>query len=105
MGVRKDLKRAKRRADLAGRTTVETVKDENGTVREVRSKVLAAHPASGTTADIPFTNADEAPDAVVLRREEGARGARSRRRPSPGRSPPWPRAWSRPVSSRATGSP
>ncbi|MGV9873186.1 AMP-dependent synthetase/ligase [Streptomyces cellulosae] len=71
MGVRKDLKRAKRRADLAGRTTVETVKDENGTVREVRSKVLAAHPASGTTADIPFTNADEAPDAVVLRREEG----------------------------------
>ncbi|CAL9337912.1 Long-chain-fatty-acid--CoA ligase FadD15 [Streptomyces sp. enrichment culture] len=71
MGVRKDLKRAKRRADLAGRTTVETVKDENGSVREVRSKVLAAHPASGTTADIPFTNADEAPDAVVLRREEG----------------------------------
>ncbi|MGV9953351.1 AMP-dependent synthetase/ligase [Streptomyces cellulosae] len=71
MGVRKDLKRAKRRADLAGRTTVETVKDENGAVREVRSKVLAAHPASGTTADIPFTNADEAPDAVVLRREEG----------------------------------
>ncbi|MEV5399412.1 AMP-dependent synthetase/ligase [Streptomyces cellulosae] len=71
MGVRKDLKRAKRRADLTGRTTVETVKDENGTVREVRSKVLAAHPASGTTADIPFTNADEAPDAVVLRREEG----------------------------------
>ncbi|GGT40561.1 AMP-dependent synthetase/ligase [Streptomyces althioticus] len=73
MGVRKDLKRAKRRADLAGRTSVETVKDEHGTVREVRTEVLAAHPVTGTTADVPFTNADEAPDAVVLRREE--RGA------------------------------
>ncbi|MDT3727254.1 AMP-dependent synthetase/ligase [Streptomyces sp. DSM 41972] len=71
MGVRKDLKRAKRRAGLAGRTSVETVKDEHGTVREVRTEVLAAHPVTGTTADVPFTNADEAPDAVVLRREEG----------------------------------
>ncbi|WP_406718910.1 AMP-dependent synthetase/ligase [Streptomyces althioticus] len=71
MGVRKDLKRAKRRADLAGRTSVETVRDEHGTVREVRTEVLAAHPVTGTTADVPFTNADEAPDAVVLRREEG----------------------------------
>ncbi|MGW5904639.1 AMP-dependent synthetase/ligase [Streptomyces althioticus] len=71
MGVRKDLKRAKRRADLAGRTSVETVRDERGTVREVRTEVLAAHPVTGTTADVPFTNADEAPDAVVLRREEG----------------------------------
>ncbi|MFF8584002.1 AMP-dependent synthetase/ligase [Streptomyces althioticus] len=71
MGVRKDLKRAKRRTDLAGRTSVETVKDERGTVREVRTEVLAAHPVTGTTADVPFTNADEAPDAVVLRREEG----------------------------------
>lgn len=70
MGVRKDLKRAKRRADLAGRTSVETVRDERGTVREVRTEVLAAHPVTGTTADVPFTNADEAPDAVVLRREE-----------------------------------
>ncbi|WP_411761394.1 AMP-dependent synthetase/ligase [Streptomyces tunisiensis] len=70
MGVRKDLKRAKRRADLAGRTSVVTVKDERGTVREVRTEVLAAHPVTGTTADVPFTNADEAPDAVVLRREE-----------------------------------
>ncbi len=71
MGVRKDLKRAKRRADLAGRNSVVTVKDERGTVREVRTEVLAAHPVTGTTADVPFTNADEAPDAVVLRREEG----------------------------------
>ncbi len=105
MGVRKDLKRAKRRADLAGRAHVETLKDEEGVVREVRAEVLAAHPAAGTTADIPFTNADEAPGAVVLRRAERGCGARSRRRPSPGRSPPWPRAWSPPVWSRATGSP
>ncbi|MEV5231390.1 AMP-dependent synthetase/ligase [Streptomyces pseudogriseolus] len=70
MGVRKDLKRAKRRADLAGRAHVETVKDEQGLVREVRAEVLAAHPAAGTIADIPFTNADEAPGAVVLRRAE-----------------------------------
>ncbi|MFJ8186273.1 AMP-dependent synthetase/ligase [Streptomyces sp. NPDC096105] len=70
MGVRKDLKRAKRRADLAGRSRVETVKDRRGVVREVRTEVLAAPPAAGTPADVPFTNADEAPDAVVLRREE-----------------------------------
>ncbi|MEV7014828.1 AMP-dependent synthetase/ligase [Streptomyces sp. NPDC093991] len=70
MGVRKDLKRAKRRADLAGRSRVETVKDRRGAVREVRTEVLAAPPAAGTPADVPFTNADEAPDAVVLRREE-----------------------------------
>ncbi|MFI8202627.1 AMP-dependent synthetase/ligase [Streptomyces sp. NPDC085937] len=70
MGVRKDLKRAKRRADLAGRTTVETVRDEHGVVREARTEALAARPATGSTADIPFTNAAEAPDAVVLRRQE-----------------------------------
>ncbi|QER87449.1 AMP-dependent synthetase/ligase [Streptomyces tendae] len=70
MGVRKDLKRAKRRADLAGRTRVETVRDERGVVREARTEALAARPATGTTADIPFTNAAEAPDAVVLRRQE-----------------------------------
>ncbi|MFI9821465.1 AMP-dependent synthetase/ligase [Streptomyces sp. NPDC052013] len=69
MGVRKDLKRAKRRTDLATRTRVETVKDERGVVREVRAAPLAPRPASGSTADIPFTNAAEAPDAVVLRRE------------------------------------
>ncbi|MBT3165204.1 long-chain fatty acid--CoA ligase [Streptomyces sp. Vc74B-19] len=70
MGVRKDLKRAKRRADLAGRTRVETVRDEHGVVREARTEALAARPATGSTADIPFTNAAEAPDAVVLRRQE-----------------------------------
>ncbi|XMA39865.1 AMP-dependent synthetase/ligase [Streptomyces albogriseolus] len=70
MGVRKDLKRAKRRADLAGRTRVETVRDEHGVVREARTEALAARPATGSTADIPFSNAAEAPDAVVLRRQE-----------------------------------
>lgn len=70
MGVRKDLKRAKRRTGLVGRTAVEITRDERGVVREVRTAALAARPTTGTPADIPFTNAAEAPDAVVLRREE-----------------------------------
>ncbi|WP_055594284.1 AMP-dependent synthetase/ligase [Streptomyces hirsutus] len=69
MGVRKDLKRAKRRADLAARTRTGTTRDEHGVVREVRTEPLAPRPATGSTADIPFTNAAEAPDEVVLRRE------------------------------------
>ncbi|WP_405652728.1 AMP-dependent synthetase/ligase [Streptomyces sp. NBC_01386] len=73
MGVRKDLQRAQQRADLTDRATVETVKDEHGTVREVRTAALAADPGGSTPADIPFTNAAEAPDAVVLRRKEGER--------------------------------
>ncbi|MFF3414086.1 AMP-dependent synthetase/ligase [Streptomyces sp. NPDC002698] len=68
MGVRKDLKRAKRHADLAGRGRVELVRDESGTVREARTATLAPTPAAGSTADLPFTNAAEAPGAVVLRR-------------------------------------
>ncbi|WP_435225848.1 AMP-dependent synthetase/ligase [Streptomyces sp. Tue6028] len=70
MGVRKDLKRAKRRADLADRSRVELVRDENGTVREARAARLAPAPTTGSTADLPFTNAAEAPHAVVLRRAE-----------------------------------
>ncbi|MFE2280381.1 AMP-dependent synthetase/ligase [Streptomyces sp. NPDC059454] len=70
MGVRKDLKRAKRRTDLASRTGVEIVRDEHGVVREARTAALAPRRTTGSTADIPFTNAAEAPDAVVLRREE-----------------------------------
>ncbi|WP_028803574.1 AMP-dependent synthetase/ligase [Streptomyces sp. 142MFCol3.1] len=70
MGVRKDLKRAKRRADLADRSRVELVRDEHGTVREARAARLAPAPTTGSTADLPFTNAAEAPDAVVLRRAE-----------------------------------
>ncbi|MER5385844.1 AMP-dependent synthetase/ligase [Streptomyces sp. NPDC002688] len=68
MGVRKDLKRAKRHAGLAGRSWVELVRDESGTVREARTATLAPTPTTGSTADLPFTNAAEAPDAIVLRR-------------------------------------
>ncbi|MBT2675475.1 long-chain fatty acid--CoA ligase [Streptomyces sp. ISL-14] len=71
MGVRKDLKRAKQRTDLMDRTRVEVVKDAEGVVREARTPPLAPHPATGTTADLPYTNAAEAPDAVVLRRKQG----------------------------------
>ncbi|KOT39097.1 long-chain fatty acid--CoA ligase [Streptomyces caelestis] len=70
MGVRRDLKRAKRRTDLTGRAGVETVRDEHGVVREVRTAALAPRRTTGSTADIPFANAAEAPDAVVLRRAE-----------------------------------
>ncbi|GAB2743242.1 AMP-dependent synthetase/ligase [Streptomyces bullii] len=69
MGVRRDLKRAKQRTDLATRTKIETVRDAHGAVREVRAAPLAPRPTTGSTADIPFTNAVQAPDAVVLRRE------------------------------------
>ncbi|MEV6940874.1 AMP-binding protein [Streptomyces sp. NPDC051172] len=69
MGVRKDLKRAKQRADLASRAKVEVVKDEDGVVREARTPALAPRPATGSTADLPFANAAEAPDTVVLRRK------------------------------------
>ncbi|MGQ4441908.1 AMP-binding protein, partial [Streptomyces violaceoruber] len=69
MGVRRDLKRARESGDLASRTRTETVRDADGTVREARTAALASRPATGSTADIPFTNAAEAPGAVVLRRE------------------------------------
>ncbi|WP_329291409.1 AMP-dependent synthetase/ligase [Streptomyces pseudovenezuelae] len=68
MGVRKDLKRAKH---LAGRSRVEIVTDEKGVVREARTPPLAPPPTTGSTADLPFTNAAEAPDAVVLHRRDG----------------------------------
>ncbi|UXY27653.1 AMP-dependent synthetase/ligase [Streptomyces sp. HUAS TT20] len=70
MGVRRDLKRARRRTDLAARIRVETVRDEHGVVREARTPALAAATTTGSTADLPFTNAAEAPGAVVLRRRE-----------------------------------
>ncbi|WP_031478657.1 AMP-dependent synthetase/ligase [Streptomyces bicolor] len=69
MGVRKDLKRAKQRTDLMARTRVEITKDGHGVVREARTPPLAPHPTTGTTADLPYTNAAEAPDAVILRRK------------------------------------
>ncbi|MGW2559318.1 AMP-dependent synthetase/ligase [Streptomyces sp. NPDC001514] len=70
MGVRKDLKRAKHRSDLAQRAAVELIRDQEGAVREVRAAPLVRSPVSGSTADIPYVNADEAPGAVVLRRKE-----------------------------------
>ncbi|TPQ21900.1 AMP-dependent synthetase/ligase [Streptomyces sporangiiformans] len=70
MGVRKDLKRAKQRTDLASRSKVELIRDETGTVREARTPRLAPDATTGSTADLPFTNAAEAPDAVVLRRRD-----------------------------------
>ncbi|MFI2613488.1 AMP-dependent synthetase/ligase [Streptomyces sp. NPDC018584] len=73
MGVRKDLRRAQRRRGLADRARVELVRDEHGNVREARTAPLAARAATGSTADIPFVNAHEAPDAVVLRRKQGGR--------------------------------
>ncbi|MDQ8707302.1 AMP-dependent synthetase/ligase [Streptomyces sp. LHD-70] len=69
MGVRKDLKRAKQRSDLAARVHTELIR-QDGVVREVRTAAFDSASATGTTADIPFTNAAEAPDAVVLRRKE-----------------------------------
>ncbi|MFJ9374106.1 AMP-dependent synthetase/ligase [Streptomyces sp. NPDC101455] len=70
MGVRKDLKRARQRTDLAARTRVELTRDERGVVREAATLPLAARPTTGSTADLPFSNAAEAPDTVVLRREQ-----------------------------------
>ncbi|MDF3143435.1 MULTISPECIES: AMP-binding protein [unclassified Streptomyces] len=71
MGVRKDLKRAKQRTDLMDRTRVEVVKDAEGVVREARTPSLAPQVTTGTTADLPYANASEAPHAVVLRRRQG----------------------------------
>ncbi|MFE0523173.1 AMP-dependent synthetase/ligase [Streptomyces sp. NPDC058954] len=68
MGVRKDLKRAKQRTDLAARIRVEVVRDDSGAVREARTAPMATPPTTGSIADLPFANAAEAPDAVVLRR-------------------------------------
>jgi len=68
MGVRKDLKRAKKRGDLASRTRLDVVRDENGVVREARTAPMSTTPTTGSTADLPFTNAAEAPGAVIVRR-------------------------------------
>ncbi|WP_329554809.1 AMP-dependent synthetase/ligase [Streptomyces sp. NBC_00696] len=70
MGVRKDLKRARQRTDLAARTRVELTRDERGVVLEASTPPLAPRPTTGSTADLPFTNAAEAPHTVVLRREQ-----------------------------------
>ena len=69
MGARQDLKRAKKRGDLADRVSFEVRREADGTVREVRAAPLVPPPTSGSTADIPFRNAAEAPNAVVMRRK------------------------------------
>ncbi|MFD7322926.1 AMP-dependent synthetase/ligase [Streptomyces sp. NPDC059875] len=69
MGVRKDLKQAKRRSDLLDRFPVELVR-ENGVVREARTALPDGPPPTGTPADIPFVNAAEDPGAVVMRRQK-----------------------------------
>ncbi|MEV6834355.1 long-chain fatty acid--CoA ligase [Streptomyces sp. NPDC051133] len=71
MGVRRDLKRARQRTDLAARGSVEVVKDARGVVREVRSAPLAPPLTAGSLADLPFAHAAETPDAVLLRRRTG----------------------------------
>ncbi|MEW2509093.1 AMP-dependent synthetase/ligase [Streptomyces sp. NPDC046870] len=70
MGVRRDLERARRRADLADRAAVEVVRDATGAVREVRAAPLAPPLTTGSLADLPFTHAAETPDAVLLRRRD-----------------------------------
>lgn len=68
MGIGKDLKRVRRRGVPASRVRVEIIKD-GGVVREVRAAPLAKPPtARDGIADIPFVNAADAPDAVVMRR-------------------------------------
>ncbi|WP_431981228.1 AMP-dependent synthetase/ligase [Streptomyces qinglanensis] len=67
MGVRKNLRTAKRRSDLAARGPVEVI-EENGRIRAARAAALAPPPTTGSLADLPFTNAAEAPEATVVRR-------------------------------------
>ncbi|MBA0052330.1 long-chain fatty acid--CoA ligase [Streptomyces sp. AJS327] len=69
MGVWKDLRTARQRGDLAERAPVEVIR-EDGKIREARCASLASDSPTGTTADIPFTNAAEDPSAVVIRRRE-----------------------------------
>ncbi|MFJ3805570.1 AMP-dependent synthetase/ligase [Streptomyces sp. NPDC090073] len=73
MGVRRELKRARRRTDLAARSAVELVRDAKGTVREVRAAPLAPALTTGSLADLPFAHAAETPDEVLVRRR--VRGA------------------------------
>ncbi len=68
MGILHDLRNAKKRGDLAQRVTVE-VDREGDIVREARVASLAESPESASLAEIPFTNAGESPNDVVLRRK------------------------------------
>ncbi|MFF3984108.1 AMP-dependent synthetase/ligase [Streptomyces sp. NPDC001797] len=71
MSVRSDLRRARRRTDLADRGKVEVIRDEAGVVREARRPLLAAPLTTGSLADLPYTNAAEEPHATAIRRGEG----------------------------------
>ncbi|MGX6744697.1 hypothetical protein ACM563_30315 [Streptomyces xantholiticus] len=68
MGVHKDLKRAENHSGLADRVPVELV-SKDGVVREAHTASLARPPVSGSTGDIPYANAAEAPESVVLWRK------------------------------------
>ncbi|GAA2657274.1 AMP-dependent synthetase/ligase [Streptomyces aculeolatus] len=74
MSVRKDLKAARKRSDLAERAPVD-VRTDGGVVREAAVPWLAAPPPArgSAVADIPYTNAAEDPGATVIRRKEGGR--------------------------------
>lgn len=54
MGVRKDLKQAKRRTDLAARHRIELVRDERtGTVREASAAPMVAAPPRAAPPTCP----------------------------------------------------
>ncbi|MGJ5896856.1 AMP-dependent synthetase/ligase [Streptomyces niveiscabiei] len=72
MGVRRDLRKAKRRTDLAARTALDLVRDDTGTVREAAVPSLTAPLTTGSMADLPYKNAAEAPTDVILRRRDSA---------------------------------
>ncbi|MEU9699348.1 AMP-dependent synthetase/ligase [Streptomyces sp. NPDC047981] len=69
MGVRKDLRQARRRPDLVARFPVRVVR-EDGVVREAHTPLPAGPEPSGTPADIPFGHAADDPGAIVMRRRE-----------------------------------
>ncbi|WP_062214041.1 long-chain fatty acid--CoA ligase [Streptomyces sp. NBRC 109706] len=74
MGIRRDMTRVRARGGWAERTVPETVRDETG-VRQASVPPLVPPPTEGSIADIPFRNAAEAPEAVVMRRKEAGRWA------------------------------
>ncbi|MEW2299056.1 AMP-dependent synthetase/ligase [Streptomyces sp. NPDC006655] len=71
MGVRKDLRRARQRTDLADRSKVQVTRDAQGAVREARRPPLAPPLTTGSLADLPYINATENPHATALRRPDG----------------------------------
>ncbi|MFD5541964.1 AMP-dependent synthetase/ligase, partial [Streptomyces sp. NPDC127079] len=71
MGVRKDLRRARQRTDLADRSKVQVTRDAQGAVREAGRPPLAPPLTTGSLADLPCTNATENPRATALRRPDG----------------------------------